>query len=95
MVRVFARAKSKTGCEQDLRVILEKLVKASRAESGVLTYELFESVEHGDFIFREEYSDLESFEQHRKSRHVQVAVARALPLMEEPLTLWVVKPIGL
>lgn len=93
MVHVFAKAKSKPGCEHQLRPILEKLVHASRAEAGVLTYELFQTPEAGEFLFREEYTDQESFEQHRKSRHVQVAVARAQPFMAEPLSLWVVEPV--
>ena len=94
MVHVFAKATSKPGCEHQLRSILEKLVQASRAEAGVLTYELYQTVEAGEFLFREEYTDQESFERHRKSRHVQVAVARARPFMAEPLSLWVVDPVG-
>ena len=93
MGHVFAKATSKPGCEHQLRSLLEKLVQASRVEAGVLAYELFQTVETGEFLFREEYTDQESFEQHRKSRHVQVAVARAQPFMAEPLSLWVVEPV--
>ena len=93
MIYVFARARSKPDCAQQLRPILEKLVQASRLEPGVLTYELFETVEQGEFLFREEYTDQDSFERHRKSRHIQVAVARAQPFMAEPLALWIVEPV--
>ena len=93
MVHVFAKATSKPGCEHQLRSILEKLVQASRAEAGVLTYELFQTIESGEFLFREEYTDQDSFERHRNSRHVLVAVARAQPFMAEPLSLWVVEPV--
>ena len=93
MIRVFAKAKSKVGCVEQLRPILQKLVRASQTEAGVLTYELFEAPDCEEFIFREEYRDTESFESHRKSRHVQVAVARAQPFMAEPLSLWIVAPV--
>lgn len=93
MIRVFARAKSKEGCAGQLRPILQKLVRASQIEAGVLTYELFEARDSEEFVFREEYRDRECFESHRKSRHVQVAVARAQPFMAEPLSLWIVDPV--
>jgi quinol monooxygenase YgiN len=94
MLRVFAKAKSKPGCADQLRPILQRLVKASQSEAGVLTYELFETKEQGEFLFREEYSGSEQFEAHRRSRHVQVAVARAAPLMEGTLALWIVEPVS-
>lgn len=92
MIHVFARAKSKHGCAEQLRPILQRLAKASRSEAGVLTYELYETGKQGEFVFREEYVGREEFESHKKSRHVKVAVARAAPYMESALELWVVKP---
>lgn len=59
----------------------------------MLDYELFETVEPGEFLFREQHADSESFALHRKPRHVQVAVARAQPFMAEPLSLWIVEPV--
>jgi quinol monooxygenase YgiN len=92
MLRVFAKAKTKDGCADQLRPILQRLVKASRSEAGVLTYELFET-RTGEFLFCEEYAGLEEFEAHKHSRHVQVAVARATSLMDGALELWVVRPV--
>ena len=94
MVRVFAKARSKAGCEDALRSILQKLMRASRTETGVLTYEVFESKDPGQFLFREEYAGPGEFETHKRSRHLQVAVARAAPLMDGPLVLWIVEPLS-
>lgn len=94
MVRVFAKAKSKAGCEDALRAILQKLMKSRRTEAGVLTYDVFESKEQGEFLFREEYAGAEEFEAHKRSRHLQVAVARAAPFMDGPLALWIVEPVS-
>ena len=94
MVRVFARAKSKPGHVNELRLVLQKLVRASRAESGVRTYDLFETDEGGEFLFREEYVGKEEFDAHKASRHVRVAVSRAAPLMDGDLTLWIVHEVS-
>ncbi len=93
MVRVFARAKSKAGHADELRVVLQKLMRASRSESGVLAYDLFETNEGGEFLFREEYAGKAEFESHKASRHVRIAVGRAAPFMEGDLTLWVVHEV--
>jgi len=92
MVRVFARAKSKPGDVDALRDVLRKLVAASRAEEGVVTYDLFESAD-GTFLFREEYADDAAFEKHKTSRHIAVGVGRATPLMDGLLDVWVVKAV--
>ena len=92
MVRVFAQIRSKPECTEALRGILQKLVQTSRAEAGVLTYELFES-EDGTFLFREEYADAGALEKHKNARHVAVAFGRAAPLTDGELSLWVVEPV--
>ena len=92
---VYARAKSKPGHEEKLRGILRELVQASRAESGVLAYELFETKEGGEFLFHEEYADENAFESHRASQHIATAVRRAFPIMDGGLTLWFVEPVAL
>jgi quinol monooxygenase YgiN len=94
MLRVFANAKSKPGCADQLRPILQKLMKASRSETGVISYDIYESLDQRNFLFREEYAGLEEFEAHKKSRHVQLAVARSAFPMEGPLELWTVEPLS-
>ena len=93
MLRVFARAKSRPDCRDALCSILQRLMIASRREPGVLAYEVFETPQ-GEFLFREEYDTAEAFEVHKRSRHVQVAFARAASLMEGELELWEVAPIS-
>ena len=93
MLRVFARAKSKPDCCEQLRSVLRQLMVASRREAGVVVYDVFET-SSGEFLFREEYETAEAFERHRSSRHVRVAFARSAPLMDGGLDLWVAEPLG-
>jgi quinol monooxygenase YgiN len=93
MLNVFARAVSKPGQEESLRSTLRELGRRSRMESGVRYYEIFETQAGGEFLFREQYRDEEAFEAHKSSRHVRAAVARAVPMMEGDLTLWVADPL--
>jgi quinol monooxygenase YgiN len=80
-VRVFARAKAKAGKEMEVREILLGLVKASRAEDGVVFYELFE------------YADAEGFEAHKSSDHFKQAGGAVQPLLDGELSIWVVDPV--
>ncbi len=87
-VRVFARLKSKPGNEEVIRGELQTLVLATRQEEGVLLYELFETLEGGEFLMNEEYRDLAAFEAHVASAHLRHAVAACTPLMAGGLKLW-------
>jgi quinol monooxygenase YgiN len=92
-VRVFARAKAKAGKEMEVREILLGLVKASRAEDGVVFYELFETTDGGEFLFSEEYADAEGFEAHKSSDHFKQAGGAVQPLLDGELSIWVVDPV--
>lgn len=92
-VRVFARAKSKPGQEQALRALLLELVKASRTEDGVKFYELFETTDGGEFLFNEEYADVDGFEAHKSSDHFKEGFAAMQPLLDGELSIWVVDPV--
>ncbi len=92
-VRVFARAKSKAGKEQELRETLLELVKASRLEDGVELYELFETTDGGEFLFSEEYAGSEEFEGHKDSDHFKNATVQMQPMLDGELTIWVVDPV--
>ncbi len=87
MLHVFARAKSKPGQEDALREVLQALARDSRQESGVLLYELFETHERGEFLFREQYVDEAAFAAHKSSRHIRRTIVQATPLLEEPMSL--------
>jgi quinol monooxygenase YgiN len=92
-VRVFAKAKSKAGREQEMREQLLELVKASRIEDGVVFYELFETTDGGEFLFSEEYADSTAFEAHKSSEHFKEAFAAMQPLLDGELSIWVVDPV--
>ena len=87
-VRVFARLKSKPGHEAAIREALQALVTATRQEVGVIFYELFETLDGGEFIVNEEYKDQAAFDSHMTSNHLQHAVAVCSPLMRGGLKLW-------
>ncbi len=93
-VRVFARLKSKTGNEDSIREGLMQLVSATRQESGVLKYELYETVDGGEFILDEEYGDQLAFEVHIASDHLKNAVALLTPMMLGGLKLWQTRQIA-
>lgn len=86
--RVFARLKSKPGNEAAVREALLQLVTATRQESGVLFYELFETLEGGEFIVNEEYKDQAAFDSHMAAEHLQHAVAVVSPMLVGGLSLW-------
>ncbi len=94
MLHVFARAKSKPGHEDELREVLRALARDSRQEPGVLLYELFETNERGEFLFREQYVDEAAFEAHKRSRHIRRTVVQATPLLDGNMSLWVVDPVS-
>ncbi len=87
-VRVFARLKSKPGNEAAIREAMQQLVTATRQESGVLFYELFETLEGGEFLVNEEYKDQAAFDSHLASEHLQHTVAFCTPMLVGGLKLW-------
>ncbi len=92
-VRVFAKVKAKPGREQDVREKLLELVKASRAEEGVVFYELYETTDGGEFLFSEEYADTEAFESHKSSAPFKKAGQELPELIDGELLIWEVDPV--
>lgn len=87
-VIVFARLRSKPGNETAIREALLTLVAATRQEDGVIFYELFETLDGGEFIVNEEYRDQAAFDLHMASNHLKHAAAVCTPLMLGELKLW-------
>ena len=92
--RVFAKLKSKPGNEAAIRNALQVLVTATLQEPGVVFYELFETLEGGEFLVNEEYRDEAAFGAHMASEHLQHAVAVCTPLMSGGLRLWKTKRVA-
>ena len=90
-VRVFAKIESKAGNEEAIRAAMAQLVAASRAESGVLVYELYETVDGGVYLVNEEYKDQASFDAHMASEHFKEAARLLTPLIAGGLSIWQTK----
>ena len=89
-VQVFSRLKVKAGKEREAREHLLELVKASRMEAGVEQYEMYETTQGGEFLFRTQYASQEEFVKHDHSEHIQRAMAEVLPMLEGQPSVWIV-----
>jgi quinol monooxygenase YgiN len=65
--------------------ILEELIPLSRAEPGLLRYDVFRAADNAHtFLLVEEYEDTEALEAHVASAHVQrLLFGEALDLLDE------------
>ncbi len=67
---IVARVTVKSGKEKAFLEVAKKLVEATRAEEGNVSYTLYQSPEQPTtFIFYEEYKDTAAFEAHASSEH--------------------------
>jgi quinol monooxygenase YgiN len=76
---------AKPGAEARVAEILEALVPASRAEPGVLRYEVFRVTDDPrTFFLVEAYTGTEALDAHTASAHVQeLVLGEAVALLEE------------
>ncbi|OLL32013.1 antibiotic biosynthesis monooxygenase [Burkholderia sp. SRS-W-2-2016] len=78
-IAVVAISVAKPGHEEQLRVALEGIVGPTRAEEGVLQYDLHRDLqEPRRFVFVERWTSQEALAAHAQSAHIQayrVAVA--------------------
>ena len=69
-VKVVALVSVKSGCDEAFAIAAEKCVAASRAEPGVLRYELWRETEgERRFVFNELYRDDAAVDAHMQSDH--------------------------
>ena len=77
-LRVVATIPAKPGSEELIREALAKLVTATRAEDGCVSYDLFESAAApGTFVTIESWRSQEDLDAHLKSPHIGEAFAVA------------------
>jgi quinol monooxygenase YgiN len=85
-IRVIARVVAREGKIEELRALLEQMLKPTRAEKGCEYYELFESNLTGHFYFNELWSSLEDLNAHALSNHFQAIMGgKVNALLREPL----------
>lgn len=92
-VRVIARAVAKEGKEEELKALLRRMVKPTRAENGCRYYEFFESSNLGIFYFNELWESVEALGAHTASSHFNEIFAKAKELFKEPLEVNVLQEI--
>jgi quinol monooxygenase YgiN len=81
---VFLR--SRDGKEEELASRLEALVLSSRADPGVMTYDLHRSAaERGSWFLYERYESQEHFDRHRENPVLRRFVADAATLLDGKL----------
>ena len=84
-VKVIARITARADTLDELKAVLQRLVRPTRAENGCLSYELFQSTTvAAEFVFVEEWASAAAIDSHMASVHVQEAFARAQPLLSCP-----------
>ena len=77
-LQVVATLAAKPEAVDDLRQALTRLVEATRAEEGSVSYDLFESASApGVFYTVERWRDQSAFEEHLQTPHLSEAVAAA------------------
>ncbi len=79
MIVVVGRVQTDADKREELVRIGHAIARASRAETGCISYRLYEDTEvENEFVFLEEWSGHEALQRHFATSHVQ-AFMRAIP----------------
>jgi quinol monooxygenase YgiN len=70
-----------------LHTLLGGMTTPTRAEHGCRTYDLYESVDGGDFVLFERYRSRGALEEHRGSTHYQNYRAHLSELLAKPVAV--------
>lgn len=86
-VRIIAKALAREGKADELKALLLRMVKPTRAEDGCIYYELFESNLPGLFFYNELWQSMAHLEAHAASKHFTEIILgkEAKELLREPL----------
>jgi quinol monooxygenase YgiN len=84
-VRVIARAAAREGKGEELKAVLRRLIRPTRAEKGCRYYELFASNQPGRFYFHELWESKADLDAHAASSHFKELIGKAQELLSEPL----------
>jgi quinol monooxygenase YgiN len=86
--RVIARFHAKPGKEEELAVVLEKLIEPTRAETGCRCYELWRNrTDPTEFTFVEEWVSADALAAHGKTEHIQNGRKAMADLVTGPVDL--------
>ena len=88
---VTARMKLKPEVVEDAKKEMAKLVKATCAETGCISYELLQTGKEGtSFMILENWQSKEDLEKHSQSAHFKVWMDKSKDMMAEPaqVNIW-------
>src|ERR1700733_2468441 len=88
-IAVIARFTPRPESREALHTLLEGMTTPTRAEHGCRTYDLYESVDGGDFVLLERYRSRSALEEHRGSTHYQNYRAEVSGLLAKPIDVTV------
>ena len=88
-IAVIARFAPMPESREALRTLLEGMTTPTRAERGCRSYDLYESVDGGDFVLFERYLSGSALEEHRASTHYQNYRAQLNGLLAKPVDVTV------
>lgn len=84
----IARLVAKEGQADNLLVVLKKLIKSSKSESGCVSYQLHRSVENpGIFTFVDKFKDQAAFDYHCETEHVKEAFDSVIPPLVDSIEI--------
>jgi quinol monooxygenase YgiN len=86
-IAVIARFTPLPESREALHTLLEGMTAPTRAEDGCRTYDLYESVDGGDFVLFERYRSRSALEEHRGSTHYQNYRAQLGGLLAQPVAV--------
>ena len=88
-IAVIARFTPRPESREALHALLEGMTTPTRAEPGCRSYDLYESVDGGDFVLFERYRSRSALEEHRGSTHYQNYRAQLGGLLTKPIEVTV------
>jgi quinol monooxygenase YgiN len=93
MVTILAQLEAKPGKEEELLKELKVLVEFTIQEHGCIFYNLHQDMEDScKFYFYERFKDMEAFEKHSGSPHIQEFGKKAESLLLRPGQITFLEP---
>jgi quinol monooxygenase YgiN len=86
-IAVIARFTPRPESREALHTLLKGMTTPTRAEHGCRSYDLYESVDGGDFVLFERYRSRSALEDHRGSTHYQNYRAQLSRLLAKPVAV--------
>ena len=92
-VRVIARAVAVTGKENELSVVLRRMLSPTHAEAGDKIYDLYESNTAGRFYFYEIWPSRAALDVHAATTHFKELEKQLKSLLAEPMEINILKQL--